>query len=226
MGTAEAVVTPVAALPGMDGLREAGISVAPFLDGTSYCLVSGSANCGGLVSWFTSRYDEFGDPGCQPTGIIVQPYLLGRASPMPDPHRRLSVHGIGPGHTRADLARAVLEGICFQARWMLETQAMIIGTMPDSVSVLGGPTSNRTWMWIKAQVSPVPVAVAREMECAAVGAAQLAARALGLPHPALATRPQTRVPEAAAAFASVYRSGFLPLAALPSAHPDTDKGVL
>lgn len=225
MGTAEAIVTPVAAPPPMDPLRAAGIAVAPFPGGTSYCLISGSANCGALASWWSDRYDAFGEPGGRPTGIVVQPYLSGRTTPMPDPHRRLSVHGVGPGHTPTDLARAVLEGICFQARWMLETHATITGAMPDSVTVLGGPTASPAWMWIKTQVSPVPVAVADEVQCAAIGAAQLAARALDLPHPPLATRPQTRVPQTAAAFAAIYRSEFLPLAVLPSAHSDTPKGA-
>ncbi|BCL18126.1 FGGY-family carbohydrate kinase [Micromonospora sagamiensis] len=228
MGTAEAVLTPVAAVPPMPA-TPTGISVGPFLDGRSYCLISGLSSSGGLVDWWLAR---FAPPDCPdryrwftdlvgattdrpPTGITVLPYLHGRASPQPEPHRTLSFHGVRPEHDLADLGRAVLEGLCMQVRWMLESQVATSGHRPDAVAVFGGPTANPTWMRIKAAVMPVPVVVLPDHRSAVLGAAQLAGRAIGVedgpsdpppPRPAAAPDP---------AWETAYRTRFLPLATSP-----------
>jgi xylulokinase len=221
MGTAEALVTPVAAAPSR---AAAGATVGPFVDGESYCLISGLPASGGLVDWLLGRIapaghpdphrwftELVGPPERPPTGIVVQPYLHGRAAPAPDPDRALSVHGLRAEHTLADLGRAVLEGLCMHARWMLDTANG--GVRPGSVTVFGGPTANPTWMWIKARLTPVPVAVLTGGRSAALGAAQLAGRAIGVPD-APATRSH-QVPVPAPEWEEAYRSGFLPLATAP-----------
>jgi xylulokinase len=224
MGTAEAILTPVASLP-PPSVRPTGISVGPYVDGRSFCLISGLSSSGGLVDWLLDRIaptgqpdrhrwfaDLVGPPVRPPTGITVQPYLQGRASPAPDPHRTLSFHGIRPEHSLADIGRAVLEGLCMHVRWMLETQLGISGRQPDEVLVFGGPTGNPTWMWIKAQLTPAPVVVRSGHQSAALGAAQLAGQAIGVaanappptaPHPRSHPEPE---------WEATYRSQFLPLA--------------
>ena len=220
MGTAEALVVPVAEIPAAPA-APAGATVGPFVDGTSFCLVSGLPASGGLVGWLLDRiapagrpdrhrwFSELvGPPEGPPTGIVVQPYLYGRAAPEPDPHRTLSVHGLRPEHTPADLGRAVLEGLCMHVRWMLD--AATGGVPPGSVAVFGGPAAEPTWMWIKARLTPAPLAVLSEWQGAALGAAQLAGRAIGVPDPPVSS---TAVPpEPAPEWEEAYRSGFLPLA--------------
>ncbi|WBB69208.1 FGGY family carbohydrate kinase [Micromonospora sp. WMMD812] len=235
MGTAEAIVTPVVALP-PPTVRATGNSVGPFVDGRSFCLISGLSSSGGLVEWLLDAItpagqpnrhawftDLVGPPAGPPTGITVQPYLHGRASPEPDPHRTLAFHGIRPQHTLADIGRAVLEGLCMQVRWMVETQSSISGHQPDSVRVFGGPTANPTWMWIKAQVTPAPVVVLPGHCGAALGAAQLAGRAIGIPQTPPPGPPPRQVPGAGPEWEAAYRSHFLPsatTAATPSANSE------
>lgn len=233
MGTAEAIITPVPTVPG-ETARPTGISVGPFVDGRSYCLISGLSGSGGLVDWLldrvapvasADRYAWFteliGPPAGPPTGITVLPYLNGRASPEPDPDRTLSFHGIRPEHTLADVCRAVVEGLCMQVRWMLETQMGFAGR-PDVVKVFGGPTANPTWMWIKALVIPAPVDVPSGALSAALGAAQLAGRAIGVEavsEPASAPR-RAAVPPPE--WEDAYQSRFLPLAMSPEAPVTSD----
>lgn len=220
MGTAEALVTPVREVPPAPA---GGATVGPFVDGASFCLISGLSSSGGLVDWLLERIapagrpdghrwftDLVGPPERPPTGIVVQPYLYGRAAPEPDPHRTLSVHGLRPEHTAADLGRAVLEGLCMHVRWMLD--AATRGMPPASVTAFGGPAANPTWMWIKARLTPAPLAVLREWQGAALGAAQLAGRAIGVPDPAPPVVAETAGP--APEWEEAYRSGFLPLARL------------
>ena len=218
MGTAEAIVMPVAEVPA----RVAdGATVGPFVDGSAYCLISGLPASGGLVEWLLGRIAPAGEPDPYrwftelvgpaegpPTGITVLPYLRGRATPRPAPHRTLSVHGLRPEHTLAHLGRAVLEGLSMQVRWMLDTAGD--GVPPESVTVFGGPAANPTWMWIKARLPPAPLAVLTGAHGAALGAAQLAGRAIGLPDESVPPSPS------ATAFAPewerAYRTAFLPLA--------------
>ncbi|MEU4565238.1 FGGY family carbohydrate kinase [Micromonospora sp. NPDC023956] len=228
MGTAEAVLTPVVAVPPMPA-TPTGISVGPYLDGRSYCLISGLSSSGGLVDWWLAR---FAPPGCPdryrwfadlvaattdrpPTGIVVQPYLNGRASPQPQPHRTLSFHGIRPEHDLADIGRAVLEGLCMQVRWMLESQVATSGQRPDAVTVFGGPTASPTWMAIKAAVMPVPVVVLPEDRSAVLGAAQLAGRAIGIEDGTPDPPPPRPVAAPDPAWETAYRSRFLPLVTTP-----------
>lgn len=232
MGTAEAIVTPVEAVPDPN-VRATGNSVGPFVDGRSFCLISGLSSSGGLVEWLLDRIapggqadrhrwftDLVGPPGGPPTGITVQPYLHGRASPAPDPHRTLSFHGLRPEHTLADIGRAVLEGLCMQVRWMLETQLKISNRQPDRVAVFGGPTANPTWMWLKAQVTPAPVVVLSGHQGASLGAAQLAGRAIGVADEvAPAAQPLQPDPTAAPEWETAYRSRFLPLATVTNSAP-------
>jgi sugar (pentulose or hexulose) kinase len=229
MGTAEAIVSPVAELP---ATTAAGATVGPFVDGASYCLISGLSASGGLVDWLLDRIapaghpdphqwftELVGPPEGSPTGIVVQPYLRGRAAPEPDPHRTLSVHGMRPEHTLADLGRAVLEGLSMHVRWMLDA----CGVRPEAVTVFGGPTANPTWMWIKARLTPAPLAVLTGWQGAALGAAQLAGRAIGVPDTPVTAPP--RLPAPAPEWEEAYRSGFLPLATAPSPgrFPDSEE---
>jgi len=222
MGTAEAIVTPVAKVPPPPA---GGATAGPFVDGSSFCLISGLSSSGGLVDWLleeiapAGRLDRHrwftelvGPPERPPTGIVVLPYLYGRAAPDPDPHRTPSVHGLRPEHTAADLGRAVLEGLCMHVRWMLD--AVTAGVPPASVTAFGGPVANPTWMWIKARLTPAPLAVLHEWQGAALGAAQLAGRAIGVPDPPPVTiaRPAEPAPEWESEWEEVYRARFLPIA--------------
>ncbi|MFL6055499.1 MAG: L-fuculokinase [Actinoallomurus sp.] len=221
MGTAEAIVIPVAAPPSRSALPT-GVSVGPFVDGRSFCLIGGLTASGGLVErllgriapagrsdrhrWFT---DLVGPPARPPTGITVQPYLHGRGAPAPDPRRTLSFHGIRPEHSLADIGRAVLEGLSMHVRWMLEAQLALADVHADAVTVFGGPTANPTWMWIKAQLTPAPITVLSGHQCATLGAAQLAGRAIGVPDPPLTGH--TIRPTDAPEWETAYRTRFLPI---------------
>jgi sugar (pentulose or hexulose) kinase len=162
-------------------------------------------------AWFT---ELVGPPDRPPTGIVVLPYPHGRTAPEPDPRRTLSIHGVRPEHTLADLGRAVLEGLCMQVRWLLETEMAIGGLRPEAVAVFGGPAANPTWMWIKARLTPAPLTVLPGRQYAACGAAMLAARAIGVP-----CEPVTggqAVAVTAPEWEAVYSSRFLPLAKEPT----------
>jgi xylulokinase len=112
----------------------------------------------------------------RPTGLLVLPYPAGRQCPEPDPSARLRVVGRG---SPAELARALVEGLAFQARWMYEAQRDLAGAADGPLTVLGGGGTD-LWPRLKAAVSPVPVRHVTAVEPVATGAALLAAYRAGL----------------------------------------------
>lgn len=192
LGTAEAVIT-VSDRPPPAEAAGTGMSWNRTADGRGWALVSGFPHSGRLLDWLCTLtggdfdgLDELaGQVSTRPTGIVVLPYLAGRAAPAPDPDRRLSVHDLDRRHGLDDVLVAVLEGACFHGRWMAERQAGHAGTALGPVAVLGRPSRGRALMDLKAHVMPGPVRVLDTADAACAGAALLAGRAIGMDSPAL-----------------------------------------
>ncbi|AXK31645.1 carbohydrate kinase [Streptomyces armeniacus] len=225
MGTAEAVFTLSTAAPDAARALAEGMGYGRHADGRHWYVMAGSGSCGALVEWYADllglpggaeRIRRFGalldTAGTGPTGLVVEPYLNGRAAPAPDPRRRVAVHGLGPDDGPARLALAVVEGTAYQARWMAETQAALNGAAPREVTLLGGPVAQPRWPRVKAAVTRWPTRLLTEPRAPALGAALLAGTAAGLPVPpplgTVAGAPGES--EDAAAYDVVYRGEFLP----------------
>ncbi|HEX5199161.1 MAG TPA: FGGY-family carbohydrate kinase [Actinoplanes sp.] len=202
LGTAEAVMTVVAGAPDPVEVGRAGMSTVITVGGRHRAVVAGSPSAGAAIDWWLTHenvdatifdqagFDQagFDQAGPEPTGILVLPYPAGRQAPDPDPGARLRVIGRRPEHTPAELARALLEGLCLHTRWMLAEQVRLSGTAPAVVHLLGGPiAANALWTRIRAAVLPAPIRVIAEPEAVAVGAAM---RACGVETP-LPGRPET-----------------------------------
>jgi xylulokinase len=190
VGTAEAVMTVVCGHPDPVLAGRAGMSAVVTVDGRRRALLAGSAGAGATIAWWL-EHEGAGleifeiDPGPGPTGVLVLPYLSGRQTPSPDPAARLRVIGRQPGHSPAELGRALLEGLSLHARWMLTEQARLAGEpAPPSVFLFGSPVaSNPAWVRVKARTLPDGLRIVREPEPVAAGAALLAAVRAGCAEP-------------------------------------------
>jgi xylulokinase len=79
-----------------------------------------------------------------PGETIFLPYLSGERTPHDDPHARGVVFGLGEGATRAELTRAVMEGVAFtlaDARDCLEAA----GDSFSRVGLIGGGAKSALW---------------------------------------------------------------------------------
>ncbi|GGA48297.1 xylulokinase [Pelagibacterium lentulum] len=106
-------------------------------------------------------------------GLVFLPYLTGERSPHNDPRARGAFIGLSNRHTRAHMARAVIEGVCFALRDLVE----IIEGMNVSVSgvrVAGGGARGRIWLTTLASVLGRPVMATETPDASAFGAAMLA----------------------------------------------------
>jgi xylulokinase len=110
-------------------------------------------------------------PGCN--GLLFTPYLMGERTPHLDPRARGAFVGLTASHKRADMIRAILEGVAFSLR----DTFTIFGEMNvpvKSVRLGGGGARSTLWRQIQADVYGHEVEVVEAEEGAAYGAALLA----------------------------------------------------
>lgn len=108
-------------------------------------------------------------------GLSFAPYLAGgEQGALWNPRLRGAVFGLSLAHSRADFARAYLEGVYFEVKRCVEVLAQ--STPVDSVCVGGQIVRSPQSLQMLADILAIPVREASERSPAAVGAAWLAAR--------------------------------------------------
>lgn len=129
-------------------------------------------------------------------GVFWQPYLNGERAPFYSPDARAGFFGISPHTTRAELQRAVFEGLAFAI-----VDALQGYPQGGELYLTGGGAASATWLQIIADCTGRTVVSSAFNELSARGAAILAARsvaALAETPPLAQTRYQPR-PQAHAA---------------------------
>ena len=116
--------------------------------------------------------------GDGPTGLLFLPYLSGERAPVWDPHARGAICGLSLGTTRADLIKAVMEGVAFGLRQNVEV-AERAGFRVAELHSCGGGARSPLWCQIKADVTGRSIFVYPEWRDASYGAALLAGVAAG-----------------------------------------------
>ena len=106
-------------------------------------------------------------------GLLFLPYLTGERTPHPDPLARGAFVGLTVRHTKAHMARAVLEGVSFGLRDSLEIMKSM-GVSIGNVRCSGGGAKSSVWRQIQADVFNYPLSTIAIDEGPALGAALLA----------------------------------------------------
>jgi xylulokinase len=185
IGTAE-VVGALSATPVFDRYE-------PMLEthaypGGAYFVENPGWLSGGAVRWTTQLLGLASDAdldACAAAapagagGITFVPALAGAMTPVWRPNARGTLHGLSNAHTREHVARAVLEGLAFAARDVVERLAEL-GLATRDVLVLGGGGASAVWTQIRADALARPHHVAARTDTCAIGAAMLASVAAGL----------------------------------------------
>jgi xylulokinase len=147
----------------------------------------GAVMAGGAVNWFTTMLgvdqpDIFNLldaeaaqtlPGAE--GLIFLPYLMGERTPIWDPHARGVFIGLSTSHTRGHLYRAVLEGVAFAFRQMMEIISNTGTPIKEIIAINGGARSS-LWRQIFADILQVPIRWRPTSGGTSLGAAFLAAQ--------------------------------------------------
>lgn len=113
-------------------------------------------------------------------GVVFTPWLHGNRCPFEDPAAAGMFFNIGLDTGKTELIRAVLEGVCFHLRWMLECQAKKVSTS-DPVRFVGGGALSPVTAQILADVTGRTVqTVVSPQNAGSVGAAAVMAVGLGI----------------------------------------------
>ncbi len=106
-------------------------------------------------------------------GIIFLPYLCGERSPHNDVGARGAFIGLTSSATKAQLGRAVMEGVAFALKDCLEA-AKKNGANPVGTTLCGGGAKSGVWRRIISDVLGIPVGIPATEQGPAYGAAILA----------------------------------------------------
>ena len=112
-------------------------------------------------------------------GVIFTPWLYGERTPVEDRSVRGGFHNLSLSATRDDLARAVLEGVALNSRWLLTAVERFTRHRLDPIRFIGGGARSDVWCQIFADVLGRNIdQVADPVNANARGAGMLAAVAL------------------------------------------------
>ena len=117
--------------------------------------------------------------GAGSEGLLFLPYLSGERTPHPDPLARGAFVGLTVRHTKAHMARAVLEGVSYGLRDSLEIMKTM-GVSIGNVRCSGGGAKSSVWRQIQADVFGYPLSTIAIDEGPALGVALLAGVGTGI----------------------------------------------
>lgn len=106
--------------------------------------------------------------------VLFLPYLQGERVPHWDANLRGAFIGLNRRHRAIDLAWAVMEGVAFLNRIVLERGEQAIGSVVSEIRYGGGATANPLWCQAKADICDRPVVIGRSAQSGLLGAAMVA----------------------------------------------------
>lgn len=112
-------------------------------------------------------------------GITFLPFLAGVSGSRQNPQAKANLHGMGLSTTKDDIARAVLEGICYEMRDILNAQAKA-GIEVTTIRLVGGAAKSAMWSQMLADIFQRPIEILRTSEAGCLGAAMYAGVGAGL----------------------------------------------
>ena len=152
------------------------------------CVVAAHLNGGSILKWLTRKvigvedYNEVNrmvaSRGPCSNGLIFLPYLAGERTPHMDPKARGVFFGLNLDHDRADMARAVMEGVVFGMKEGLNVQREM-GISCKRIVAAGGGARSDVWLQMQADIFESPIFRSASKEQACLGAAMTAAVGAG-----------------------------------------------
>ncbi len=145
---------------------------------------------GASLRWFRDSFSEGREtykeysslaekvpPGAE--GLIFLPFLMGERSPYWNPLAKGIFYGITYKHKKAHFIRAIMEGVGFGLKTILEATESL-GVKVDRFRILGGGSISKIWQEIIADILDKKVIVVENKEQAAWGAAILGGIGVGI----------------------------------------------
>ena len=116
-----------------------------------------------------------------PGDIILLPYFVGSGGLHNDPSATGVLIGLNFDSKRADIVRAILEGLTYEQAYCIRLLNEA-GVEVNRIRAIGGGSRSERWMQIKADITDLPISVIHTSEAASLGVAMLAGCATGVYH--------------------------------------------
>ena len=164
-------------------------TIAWTIGGTTEYALEGSVFVGGaVVQWLrdglglirrSEEVEALAKSVSDNGGVYFVPAFVGLGAPHWDSYARGSIFGLTRGSTAGHIARAAVESIAYQVADLLDAMQRDSGNPVQELRVDGGAAANDSLMQFQADILGVPVVRPTVTETTALGAAMLAARAVG-----------------------------------------------
>jgi gluconokinase len=157
-------------------------------DESTYLLGCAGSNGGNVLDWGRRIFGLSVDPAAATDPPTFIPLLHGERSPEWNPDLTGSWHGLTSGHTAADLARSILEGVIFNLAYFVEIVQATSGRKASTLVLSGNGFLSPLAAPILAAVAGIPVLMPQEPGLITLrGTALCALRALSKTGPPLRT---------------------------------------
>ena len=114
-----------------------------------------------------------------PGDMILLPYFVGSGMLHDDPSATGVAIGLDFDSKRADIVRAILEGLTYEVALCIRSLNET-GVEVNRITAIGGGSRSDRWMQIKSDITNLPVSVIHTSEAASLGVAMLAGCATGV----------------------------------------------
>ena len=153
-----------------------------------YIVEGGQTSTGSIIAWLgrmmggtmdlkaLNRKAAELEPGAD--GLLVQDHFQGNRTPYTDALSRGAIVGLTLAHEPHHVFRAIMEGISFGTRLILDAMKDA-GYASTSMTVGGGASASDLWIQIHADTAGMPVNIPASPDAPSVGSAVLAARGAG-----------------------------------------------
>jgi xylulokinase len=138
------------------------MATVPGLRPGAYLVANNHETAGLCLKWFkdsvtgSDSYDDVcADAGRAPVGsggVIFTPWLKGERSPVDDRTLRGAFLNVSLTSAREHLSRAVLEGVAFNGRWLLDAVEGFVRRPLPSLRILGGGAQSDLWCQVHADI--------------------------------------------------------------------------
>jgi xylulokinase len=173
-------------------VRDPRLWSAPWIFPDQYAAMASLATSGTITHWFRNQFARELDPATGiaslaaeaaqsppgARGLVMLPYFAGAQTPIHDANARGALFGLDLSHTRADMFRAVLEGVGYGVAHIFDTYRDV-GQMPKTILAVGGGTRNRAWTQAVSDITGMNQTLRERTVGASYGDAFLAAHAIG-----------------------------------------------
>jgi len=181
-----------------DEAYRTGVVWDPHVITGKYCLFI-DAVAASMIEWYRNQFGQYEEEQARQSGRVVWdllmeeaaasglgsggvsflPHISGCTCPVKDPKSHGAFVGISHNSSRGMFIRAIIEGLNYQSRQMIEAIESIGGYHP-TIRAIGGTTRNTFWMQNKADVLGRSIEISDLEEATCLGAAMKAGIGVGL----------------------------------------------